>query len=479
MIQLYSNWQMHAADEYTIRSLGVPSEELMARAGTAIADEVQRVCEERGAKSILVVCGTGNNGGDGYVCARALINRGFPCSVYQLEGRFSDDLMREWTRYTGEFATKIEGDIIVDCIFGTGLSRSVTGVFQKAVEEINSSGAYVISADIPSGISGNSGLALGCAVKADLTVSIQEYKLGHFLADGPDFCGRIVRKPIGINSGIVEDPVSLYEPADIKAFFPQRKHNSHKGTYGTACLVVGSDKYLGAAALAAAGALRSGCGYAKVVTSKAVREAIVGQLPQAIYSDDIDLKAASILVGCGCGVSKDLYAIICSLLASYNGTLVIDADGLNTLAEYGPEPLRDASCKVVLTPHMKEFSRLTGKDIASISADPVKAARDFANEYGCMVLLKSSSSIITDGCKATINCTGNSALSKGGSGDMLAGFIAGSIARGLDAYDACIAGSFILGKAAEIASVRWTEYCVTARDVEMAIPKAIQSLHEE
>ncbi|MCD8286158.1 MAG: NAD(P)H-hydrate dehydratase [Clostridia bacterium] len=478
MIQLFSNEQMRSADTHTIRNFGISSEKLMKRAGTAIADEAQRVLEEKDLKSVLVVCGTGNNAGDGYVCATELLRRGIQCSVYQLEGRFSQDLEREWTRYTGAFASKIQsqGDIIIDCIFGTGLSRPVEGTFAQAVQDINSCGAYVISADIPSGISGDSGLVLGCAVRADLTVTIQEYKAGQFLADGPEYCGRIVRRDIGIKSNIIRDTVSLYEPQDIKAFFPPRRRNSHKGTYGTACLVVGSDKYLGAAALATAGALRSGCGYTKVVTTKAVREAIAGQLPQAIYMDDIDSKATSILVGCGCGVSKDLYAIICSLLATYTGTLIIDADGLNTLAEYGIAPLPEASCQVVLTPHIKEFSRISGKAVEDILANPVQAAKALAGMYGCTVLLKSSSSIITDGTRAAINGTGNSALSKGGSGDMLAGFIAGSVARGLNAYDACVASSYIMGKAAEIASEHWTEYCVTSKDVEMAIPQAIQSL---
>ncbi len=477
MTKLFSNEQMRQADQHTIKNFGISSEKLMKRAGCAIAEEAQRVYEEKGAKSVLVVCGTGNNAGDGYVCATELIKRGIPCSVYQLEGKFSQDLEREWTRYTGAFAHKIQGDIIIDCLFGTGLSRPVEGSFKQAVEDINASGAYVISADIPSGISGNNGLVFGCAVKADLTVAIQEFKLGHFLADGPDYCGKVVRKDIGIKSNIIKGTVSMYSPEDIKAFFPQRRRNSHKGTYGTACLVVGSDKYLGAAALATTGALRSGCGYTKVATSKAVREAIVSSLPQAIYMDNYDPNAACILVGCGCGVSKDLYALICNLLATYKGTLVIDADGLNTLAEYGPSPLIEASCKVVITPHVKEFARIAGMDDAFwVSVDPVGKAKAIAKEYGCTVLLKSSSSVITDGERTAVNFTGNSALAKGGSGDMLAGFIAGSIARGLEPYDACVASSYILGKAAEIASERWTEYCVTAKDVEMAIPEAIKGL---
>ncbi len=511
MIRLLTNEQMRAADAHTINDLGIPSEELMHRAGVCIADEVEKAVFETGAKSVLVVCGCGNNGGDGYVCASELIRRGHPVQLYQIEGRFSQDLQRERARYTGPYADSLscgKGDIIVDCIFGTGLGRPVEGRFADVIESINASheeGAYVIAADIPSGLSGDSGQVLGHAVHADRTVAVAEFKYGHFLADGPDYTGKAVKKDIGIVLCDAET-AQIYENEDIKSFFPPRKRNTHKGSYGTAQLVCGTDTYMGAAALSSCGALRSGCGYVKLKTTQKVKESLVRRYPQVIFSDATDMNAGCILIGCGSGVSKELYGTISELLRDYSGTLVLDADALNTISKYGVDVLKRHSCSVVMTPHMKEFSRLTGLSVAEISRDPVQAAKDFAEKYKVTLLLKSATSIICEASDAVVdsssdtvvdsscdtaagtsksagtafrvavNIRGNSALAKGGSGDMLAGFTAGSIARGLEPFDACAASSYILGTAAELASADLTEYCVTARDVEKKIPDAIKRL---
>ena len=184
--------QMRTADEYTIEKVGVPSKELMRRAGVAIAEAVAEVAA---GGNVLVVCGAGNNGGDGYVCAQQLLRRGFHVKVYACGGRPSPDCEREKLKYTGKYAQTIEGDVIVDCIFGTGLSREVTGEYAEVIEAINKSGAYVISADIPSGMSGDSGTALGVCVRADRTVTIGELKAGFVLSDGFDICGTVIKNP--------------------------------------------------------------------------------------------------------------------------------------------------------------------------------------------------------------------------------------------------------------------------------------------
>lgn len=198
MEKVLTNSEMRAADGFTIKSLNVPSQTLMARAGEAIAEEAIKAAERIGAKSILVVCGTGNNGGDGYVCAQKLKSSGFAVKVYAAEGKYSQDCADAKEKYTGDYAKEICGDVIVDCLFGTGLTREVDGDFAEVVAKINGSGAFVISADIPSGLCGDSGKVLGCAVKADLTVAVAEYKAGHFLGDGMDYCGTLIKKDIGI-----------------------------------------------------------------------------------------------------------------------------------------------------------------------------------------------------------------------------------------------------------------------------------------
>lgn len=467
--------QMRAADFYTINQLKISSQTLMRRAGLAIADEVEVAAGKIDASKILVVCGIGNNGGDGYVCAEELKNRGYNVSVYSMEGNLSTDCAREKGAYSGGYTEEISADIIVDCLFGTGLSRTVTGKYAEVIEKINESGAYVISADIPSGLSGDNGLAEGCAVKADITVAIAEYKLGYFLNDGPDNCGTVVKKDIGIIC-LVHNYAQIYEDIDIKNYYSKRRRNTHKGTYGTAQLVAGSEKFIGAAALAAEAALKSGCGYVKLNTHPQNRIALAAKLPQVIYSDDIDFSAQCIAVGCGCGVSEDLYGTISTLLNSYNGTLIIDADGLNTISKFGINILNNKKCNVVLTPHIKEFSRLSGLTVNEILASPVTHAHSFAQKFGVTVLLKSAVSVLADGDRVALCQRGNSALAKGGSGDMLTGYACGTIARGVDSFNAIAVASNTLGLTAEICAKDKTEYCVTSKDLIKNLHLAVRSL---
>ena len=475
MQKVLSVAQMRAADFYTINELKIPSQTLMYRAGCAIADEVVSAVDKMQAKNILVVCGTGNNGGDGYVCAEELKKRGYSVSVYAMAGNLSADCEREKAAYSGEYTEQISADIIVDCLFGTGLCRAVTGEYAEVIEKINQSGAFVISADIPSGLNGNNGLVEGCAVKEDVTVAIAEYKTGYFLNDGPDFCGTVIKKDIGITCP-ENNYAYIYEDSDIKAFYPKRRRNTHKGTYGTAQLVAGSKRYIGAAALAAEAALKSGCGYVKLNTVSQNSIALAAKLPQVIYSEDIDFSAECIAIGCGCGVSEDLYKTIRSLLKEYKGTLIIDADGLNTLSKFGINILSDKKCNVILTPHIKEFSRLSGLSVGEIVSDPITCARNFAEKYGVTVLLKSAVSVLTDGDRVALCQKGNSALAKGGSGDMLTGYACGTVARGVNGFDAMTVASYTLGLTAEICAKDRTEYCVTSKDLIKNLHRVVKSL---
>lgn len=463
MFKVLSNSQMRAADEYTVKEKGVSTKTLMRRAGLAVADEISKL-DGAFDKSILVVCGNGNNGGDGYVCAEELKRRGFKVKVFCIEGILSPDCAREKAAYTGEYSESISGEIIADCIFGTGLSRPAEGHYAEIINCINKSGAFVVSADIPSGLNGDNGNSYGCAVKADLTVALAEYKTGFFLGDGFDFCGKTVKRDIEIS---VPDGnyIGVCEASDVKKLYPLRKRNTHKGTYGSANIIAGSDKYTGAAILSVEAALRSGCGYVKLTSEEQVKHAVLQRCAQTICIDGFDLNCDAIAVGMGCGVSRENYLLISKLLTSYNGTLIIDADGLNALAKFGADALKSKTCKLILTPHVKEFSRLTGLSVGEILADPVKTAECFAKEFGAVLLLKGAASIITDGDKTVLNIRGNTALSKGGSGDMLSGYMCGSAARGLAPFDAAVCAAYTLGAAAEMCSDEKTEYCVTAEDI--------------
>ena len=268
----------------------------------------------------------------------------------------------------------------------------------------------------------------------------------------------------------------VYEDEDVKKFFPKRKRNTHKGTFGTATLICGSEQYIGSAVLAVSAALKSGCGYVKAVCPDAVKAAIAPNWPQTVFTSDCDLSSAAIAVGMGCGASRSLYDGIAWLLKEYRGKLIIDADGLNSLAEYGVDILREKACEVVVTPHVKEFSRLTKKPVKDILSNPVACAKDFAREYNVTVLLKGAGTIICDKDNMAINVRGCSALSKAGSGDMLAGFMCGSAARGLTVFESAVCAAYILGASAELSAGRLTEYCVTSADILADIPVAIKNI---
>lgn len=468
-----TNEEMRAADAYAINVLGVPSEKLMQRAGTAIAEEVAKAAKSDG--EILVVCGTGNNGGDGYVCASALFNKGLNVSVYAIDGIPSPDCEREKLRYNGRYADRIKGDVIVDCIFGTGLSREVSGKYARVIDQINGSGAYIISADIPSGLNGDNGIVLGCAVSADLTVAIAEYKTGLFLNDGLDYCGKIIKKDIGIACPEKNYALVNYCP---QTAFEKRKRNTHKGSYGTANVVAGSEKYAGAAALSAESALKSGCGIVKLTVCEKLKYAMVTKLPQVIYTDEIDLSSDALAIGSGLGVSFELYRTISSVLKDYCGKLVLDADALNALSAYGKNILKEKNCEVIITPHIKEFSRISGLAVGDISKNPIGTAESFAKDYGVTVVLKSASTVISDGTRTVISARGTTALAKGGSGDMLAGFMCGTLARGLSVFDGAVSSVHALGLSAEISSSQKTDFCVTAKDIIKNLHFSVMRLTE-
>lgn len=268
----------------------------------------------------------------------------------------------------------------------------------------------------------------------------------------------------------------VYEDADIKQFYPPRPRNSHKGTYGTANICAGSEKYMGAAALSAEGALRSGCGYVKLTTCNAVKNALVAAYPQVIYLDEPDLKAQAIAIGMGGGRTEELYKCVCRLIKNYTGKLIIDADAINVLADFGKDILKSAACDILITPHVREFSRISGMDESEIIASPISCAQQFAKEHKITVLLKNAVSAITDGDRAVLNERGSTALAKGGSGDILSGLIAGTAARGLNLFDAAICSAYTLGAAAEECSRLYTDYCATANDLLKILPKTVKRL---
>ena len=475
----FSNEQMRRADAAAIAA-GTPALELMERAGQALARVVSTAMQKKGAADALFVCGGGNNGGDGFVAARILHEAGEDVSVLCLAGHFSPDCAAVRERYRGEVLGRIPRrryGVVVDCLFGTGLSRPIEGENAALVDFINGCGAYVIACDLPSGLS-ESGIAPAVCVHADETLSMGQLKQALLLADGADVAGSVTATDIGIPA--LERGAEVWEAADVKKLFPVRRSNSHKGSYGAACILAGG-AYSGAAFLAAGACLKSGAGYTKLCVTERLFPYAVGKLPAVVLKEfkaiDGDILAADcIAAGMGTGVSERLYVHIAELLGAYTGTLVLDADALNTIAAYGAEVLDKKSCKVIVTPHPKEFARLVGKEVSEVLADAVNEAKAFAQRRGVVVVLKNNRSVITDGERVAINPTGSPALAKGGSGDVLSGLLAGTCARGVAPFDAACAASWLLGRAGEIAGGRMGEYAPDPSDIIGFLPDAKCSL---
>lgn len=493
--------QMKEADLYTINERKIPALTLMERAGEALAKEAE-ILAPKG--KILCVCGGGNNGGDGLVCARILRERGREADVVS----FAEKTTAEYRENLQKFflsdgkakknMPKSGYALVVDCLFGTGFHGEATGVYQEAIDgicKLQESGAKVLSADIPSGINGSNGLAGSSAVCADETLCIGEYKTGVFLGDGLDFAGKVVCAHIGIELPCEKEYAKILESEDIARLLPKRKRNSHKGTYGKAAIVAGSVEYSGAALLSALACLRSGAGYTCLFAPKDVVEKCFFREPELLlksvneggryaFNEEIlqeMLSYDAIAYGMGMGVSKDVALGAAWLLKNYEKKLILDADALNSLAKVysGAEIkalFKSKKCDALLTPHCKEFSRLSSKTVSEILESGVSAAREFSKANGVSLLIKNAVSVIADGERLILNTTGNSGLAKGGSGDVLSGLIAGLCASGLSAFDGGVVGSYLMGKAAEIATRETGEYSLIARDVIANLGNAFLSL---
>lgn len=503
MSYVLTSAQMRAADRYTIETLKTPALTLMERAGEALAREAEKLAPEG---KILCVCGGGNNGGDGLVCARLLREKGREADVVCFAEKTTAEYrvnLEKFLLSDGKLKKKMPADgyaLVVDCVFGTGFHGKVLGVFAEMIEGINAlgkRGAKVLSADIPSGVNGDNGLAAELAVCASETLCIGEYKVGAFLGDGPDFAGNVTRVDIGISLPAGKEYATLSCKENIVKLLPKRKRNSHKGTYGKAAIVAGSIEYSGAAALSSLACLRSGAGYTCLFTPKDLAEKCFFREPELLVKSLNDggryafkeemlqelLPYNAIAYGMGMGVSKDVALGAAWLIENYQGKLILDADALNSLAkEYAKIELKTLfkkkECEVLLTPHLKEFSRLSGKEVVEILESGTFAPLAFAKEFGVSLLLKNAVTILTDGQGTKLNITGNSGLAKGGSGDVLSGLIAGLCASGLSAFDGGVAGAYLMGKAAEIATKEVGEYALIARDVIANLGAAFLSLRE-
>ncbi len=498
-----TNAQMREADEYTIKNLGVSAFELMERAGRAIADKAQQMAKNG---EVLCVCGGGNNGGDGFVCARELKKRGYEVIVVCFAEKKSEQCESNYQAFIKDGGAveptfpQRKFALVVDCLLGTGFSGEPRKEYARAIEKINEykrQGAKILSADIPSGV-GDNGISYGVAVRADETVCLGEYKAGAFLNDGIDFSGKVSRVDIGIRLPKNESEYAIkIERERVAKRLPKRRRNTHKGNYGKAAIVAGSAKYSGAAYLSALSCLRAGAGYTALFVPQKLLSAFMLKIPEALlfsinegdrYAfNEENMRALlnfdAVAFGMGMGASDEVAHGAVWLMENYTGKLILDADALNSLAQYHLDEIEklfaNKKCEVVLTPHIKEFSRLCKKTVQEILSDGLFTHKDFAKKCGCTILLKNAVSLISDGNALAMNVTGTAGQAKGGSGDVLSGVIAGLCAQGLSVFEGAMAGAYLVGKSAEISAQTRGEYSLIATDIIDGLGKAFLALHHE
>lgn len=469
-------------DRISIQEMGIPSVVLMEKAAMAVAGCVQKIA--RPGIKILAVCGMGNNGGDGVACARILKEAGFDTSVFLVGNKAKATKEMEIQvniakNLDTRFITKPEDNeynIIIDALFGIGLSRNIEGEYAEWINWINSQSSEVVAVDIPSGINADNGQVYGCAVKASYTVTFGSNKRGIVVFPGAAYSGKVAVADIGFPGKAllkVTPEAYTYKKEDLPSLMPERGVRTNKGSFGKVFIIAGSAGMSGACCLAAKAAYRTGCGLVRIATAEQNINILKTYLPEAItgtYEDGISYGtgwADVIAIGPGIGTDENAKRLVAEVLKIKDKPVVMDADALNVLPAIMQEGIGTGSYNpgdnFIITPHLREMSRITGADLNDIKENIIDYAS--CHKSGCVVVLKDARTVVSDGSKIYINTTGNNALSTGGSGDVLCGIIAGLLAQGMETMEAACLAVCIHGAAADLYAEKKNRYSMLASDI--------------
>lgn len=519
MIPLVTAEEMRRADRRATERYGVPSLVLMENAGRGAVDALERALGPVGGRRIAVVCGKGNNGGDGFVVARHLLGRGARVSAW-LVGRTGDvqgdaRVNLEALQRSGEGVAEapdpggsaadrlraelLDADVVVDALLGTGARGAATGAIAAAIEAINAAGAAgraVCALDLPSGLPSDGQGVAGPVVRARVTVTFGLPKVALVLPEGAACAGRVEIVDLGVPRAWLGDGITagLAEAADVRAVLPQRTMDAHKGTYGHLLIVAGSVGRTGAAVLSCLGALRAGTGLVTCATPASQQPVVASHLLEPMTEPlpetaarTLSRKAVerivellsrmdAVALGPGVGLDPETQAAVQILVRDVERPMVVDADALTALA--GRLPLcREAPAPRLLTPHPGEAARLLGCGIADVQADRIRSARRLAAESGAHVALKGARTVVAspDG-RVTVNPTGNPGMATGGTGDVLTGIAGGLLAQGVAPAEVLSAAVYLHGLAGDLAAEVRGEAGLLAGDLADAIPGAIRRI---
>ncbi len=518
---------MAEVDRLTTERFLLPSIILMENAGRSVADELEKACPGLFKKRITVLCGRGNNGGDGFVVARYLMLRGANPSVilFADPATLKGDALSNWelARAMGlsiqvlprpadakSFLKKQSvPDVIIDALFGTGLSKPIGSDFRPVIDWINhaASNAFVVSVDIPSGLFADSHNIPGPAVRAHLTVTFTALKPAHVLPPASDYAGKVVLAQIGSPPVLLENPeyrLNLIDAAQVRGVLPARARDSHKGSFGHVYVVAGSRGKSGAALMTGLAALRSGAGLVTLWLPKSVRRDVAGKYPELMTEflpeteeETSDYAGASkvlaqlaqvdaLVVGPGITTQPSTRRLVWELVRHSPVPVVVDADGINAFVPPAEPLLNEKGQPVVITPHPGEIARLLGKKIPDVQKNRLETARDCATRHKCYVVLKGFQTVVaTPEGEIYINCTGNPGMATGGTGDILAGMAGRFVAywnrqrkdgKSQNLADFLCASVYLHGLAGDLAAAEEGMESLIATDLLKYLPQAFKSV---
>lgn len=485
MKYLVTSAEMKKYDNNTIDKIGIPGVVLMERAALTVMEQITESGAVRKAEAtkVLIMAGMGNNGGDGLALARLLSEQDYQVTVWCVgeetkassQWKQQREVLRNFPVTISSNVPQMEYDILVDALFGVGLSREVTGSYLEAIKYFNQLQGYKIAVDVPSGLDADTGLVLGCAVKADVTVTFGFCKRGLVFYPGCEYAGKVITTEIGIGEQSFwgETPTMFYYDEPVKELVPQRLPNGNKGTFGKVLIIAGSVNMAGAAILAAKAAYRTGAGMVKVITPPENRVVMQETLPEALLGTVEDLEkslewADVVLIGPGMGKGEEALFCLNRVLQEKEIPIVIDADGLNLLAEHKElqKTLSERAGETILTPHVGEFSRLTGEAISVLKEDLAGWGQQWAKQLNAVMVVKDARTFICrEQSPVCVNLRGNSGMATAGSGDVLAGIIVGLWAQNRDAFDAACVGVSLHAAAGDESAERLGEHGLMAGDI--------------
>lgn len=495
------------AEQEAVSHGAVTIEALMERAGHAIAEAVLRMGPDG---RVAVVSGKGNNGGDGWVAARILAAEGRDVHVFALAApaslsgaaksaaRSAMDAGTGWSvpQSALDLAHGLVGAaVVVDALFGFGFKGQATGEAAAAIIAIDDSDAFVVAADLPSGVHADTGVVMGPAVHADITVTFSAPKVGLLLEPGASHAGEVVVTDIGVPSVYIdrEGCLEIWDRGDYRGLLPLPAPEDHKGSRGRVLVVAGSRSYAGAAVLAARGAARMGAGYVYAAVPSSIVPTVQACLPHVIAralpetpQGTLSLEALddlrgltsgvdAVVIGPGLTMHPDTISVVQHLVAETDLPLVVDADALNAFDDVGPDELSGRLAPTVLTPHPGELARLLGSSTDTVQADRVAAAASVAGGH-VTCLLKGARTIVAGGDRAVVTLSGNPGMATAGTGDVLAGMVGTLLAQRLRPYEAAALGAYIHGRAGDIGAEELSATCLTSADLDRFIPRAVKEL---